>query len=423
MLSHINELRPDPANRRKRTPRNVGMIVDALQKVGAARSIVIDETGEILAGNVVIEAAAEAGMTKVQVVDADGSTIVAVRRSGLSPEQKRALAIYDNRTAELAEWDVEQLAADLKNGEDLTAFFYDEELAKILGPAGVKAGLTDPDEVPPERPTSIVLGDLFELGAHRLLCGDSTSRADMARLIGTARATLLFTSPPYADARDYGGGDLTPAHLAQFLAIWDADLYAVNLGIIRKDGAVVRYWDAYIDAAEASGKKLLSWNVWDRGNALTVAQHTAMFPVEHEFIFAFGVQRRDLVPTVPNVRAGHRTGMSNRQKDGTLKTVLPKVIRKSRAIGTVSRVEPHRGTDIGHPAVFPVALPAEYIASVDGDIADPFLGSGTTLMAAEQMGRTCYGAELEPRYCQVIIDRWEAFTGQKAQKVGEAIRA
>src|SRR6476661_2237868 len=114
---HLKDLVPDPQNRRKRTPRNVGMIVEALHQVGAARSIVIDEAGEILAGNGVVEAAAEAGMTKLHVVDADGTTIVAVRRSGLTPAQKRALAIYDNRAAELAEWDTEQLAADLKNGE------------------------------------------------------------------------------------------------------------------------------------------------------------------------------------------------------------------------------------------------------------------------------------------------------------------
>ncbi len=130
--SHIKDLRPDPKNRRKHTPRNVGMIVDALHKVGAGRSIVIDEKNEVLAGNATLEAAAEAGITKVRVVDADGSTIVAVRRKGLSEKQKRDLALYDNRAAELAEWDVEQLKADLEAGEDLSAFFRDEEAAKLL---------------------------------------------------------------------------------------------------------------------------------------------------------------------------------------------------------------------------------------------------------------------------------------------------
>jgi len=141
-IRHLRDLIPDPKNRRKRTARNVGMIVEALQKVGASRSIVIDEDNEILAGNGVAEAAAEAGITKVQVVDADGETIIAVRRSGLTSKQKRDLAIYDNRTAELAEWDTAQLAADLAAGEDLSAFFFEDELHKLavttpnFGPVG-----------------------------------------------------------------------------------------------------------------------------------------------------------------------------------------------------------------------------------------------------------------------------------------------
>src|SRR5688572_20032022 len=103
-MNHIKDLQPDPRNRRKHNPRNIGMLVEALQKVGAARSIVIDEAGEVLAGNGVLEAAGEAGLTKLQIIEADGETIIAVRRTGLSDAQKRELAIYDNRTAELAEW-------------------------------------------------------------------------------------------------------------------------------------------------------------------------------------------------------------------------------------------------------------------------------------------------------------------------------
>jgi ParB family chromosome partitioning protein len=142
MLNHIKDLRPDPANRRSHNPRNVGMIVDALHQVGAARSIVIDEDNVVQAGNGVVEAAAEAGITKVQVVDADGSTLVAVRRSGLTPEQKRALALFDNRTGELAEWNAEQLHADQVSGLSLQPWFSEQEAATIL------ARLTDPNFQP-----------------------------------------------------------------------------------------------------------------------------------------------------------------------------------------------------------------------------------------------------------------------------------
>src|SRR5262245_13185664 len=108
----VADLKPDATNRRARTTRGERMLVESLEQLGPARSIVIDEDNQVLAGNGVIEAAAHAGITKLQVVDSDGQTLVAVRRTGLTPDEKRALAIYDNRTSELAEWVPEQLAQD-----------------------------------------------------------------------------------------------------------------------------------------------------------------------------------------------------------------------------------------------------------------------------------------------------------------------
>jgi hypothetical protein len=133
---HIKDLISDPNNRRKHTPRNVGMIVDSLHKVGSGRSIVIDERNEILAGNATIEAAGEAGITKVKVVEADGDEIVAVKRTGLTDAQKRDLAIYDNRTGELADWNIDQLIDDANKGLDLGSFFSEDELDEMLGKHG-----------------------------------------------------------------------------------------------------------------------------------------------------------------------------------------------------------------------------------------------------------------------------------------------
>jgi len=130
--THVKDLIPDPKNRRKHTPRNVGMIVDALHKVGAGRSIVIDENDVVLAGNATLEAAGEAGITDLKVVEAKGSELVAVRRTGLSAAQKRDLALYDNRTGELAEWNVDQLLKDAEDGLDLASFFYETELEDVL---------------------------------------------------------------------------------------------------------------------------------------------------------------------------------------------------------------------------------------------------------------------------------------------------
>jgi ParB-like chromosome segregation protein Spo0J len=110
VIEHLSDLHQDPKNARAHNPRNVGMIVDALREVGAARSGVIDEEGRILAGNATWEALAEAGIERVKVVEADGEEWVVVKRSGLTEEQKRRLALFDNRAAELAEWDIEVLA-------------------------------------------------------------------------------------------------------------------------------------------------------------------------------------------------------------------------------------------------------------------------------------------------------------------------
>ena len=129
----LDALTRDPQKRRRHTARNVEMLTAALRSVGAARSIVIDEHGEVLAGNGVLDAAKAAGISRVQIVDADGSTIIAVRRAGLTPMQKRDLALYDNRTSELAVWDLDRLAADVEDGLSLDVFFTDDEQRALFG--------------------------------------------------------------------------------------------------------------------------------------------------------------------------------------------------------------------------------------------------------------------------------------------------
>ncbi len=146
----ISDLKPDPENARTHTPRNVGLIVDALHEVGAARSIVIDEDDRVLAGTGTVEAAAEAGISKVQVVDADGDTLIAVRRRNLTPAQKRRLALFDNRTTDLSAFDVDQLRQDADAGR-LDGLFTQDELNALFAqdvPARVD-GLTV------DRPTDV----------------------------------------------------------------------------------------------------------------------------------------------------------------------------------------------------------------------------------------------------------------------------
>lgn len=131
--AHLRDLTPDRDNRRTHNPRNVGMIVESLHRVGAGRPIVIDEDAVILCGNATVEAAAEAGIEQVRIIEASGHELIAVRRRGLTPEQKRHLALSDNRAAELATWNLDQLRADADSGLDLASFFQPVELADLLG--------------------------------------------------------------------------------------------------------------------------------------------------------------------------------------------------------------------------------------------------------------------------------------------------
>jgi DNA modification methylase len=414
-VDHIRDLVSDPKNRRKHNPRNIGMIVDALQKVGAARSIVIDEQNEVLAGNGVLEAAAEAGLTKVRVVDVDGSTIVAVRRTGLSAKQKRDLAIYDNRAAELAEWDIEQLRDDLANGEDLSAFFQPDELSALLATVvEPHVGKTDPDAVPAERATDIKPGDLFELGRHRLLCGDCTDPVMVERLMNGARAGLMNTDPPYGI--DFDNASLGPTRkkykaiandkqdtgeaLQRFLESAFGVAKLVALG----ETAAWYLWHAQLTqgyfaaaaaaAAAAANLVLHRQIIWVKPRLIL---GRGQYHWKHELCFMGWVD-------------GHQCpdyGLGNGERTQT-------------TVWEVAGVTQAERDDFNHASPKPVELfKIPIVKHLRGGEAcyEPFAGSGPQFIAAEQHDVACYGLELEPRFCQVIIDRWEAFTGQKAKKV------
>jgi DNA modification methylase len=428
MIDHISQLTSDPRNARRHTPRNVGTIVDALNEVGAARSIVIDENGIILAGNATIDAAAQAGIERVQVVDADGETIIAVRRTGLTDKQKKRLALFDNRAAELAEWELPVL---LEEPDLLAGMFRDDEIAALLAsldePQVAGDGGDEFDSAPADGPTRTSYGELWRIGDHRLLVGDSTKADDVARLMGGERASACFTSPPYADQREYNGqADLSPQHLAGFIGAVTpyCELLAVNLGISRKDGEINTYWDEYISAARECGLKFLSWNIWDRsGFAYTVGQITAMFTIDHEWILVFGRERQSLNKTVKNKHGGEVQAGTNREADGSTRRFHAGATASHRQLGTVIRCDIARGDkgDIDHPASFPVALPEQYIEALTGrgdTVYDPFLGSGTTLIAAHRTGRKCYGMEIEPKYADVILRRAEAEGISPIERVG-----
>jgi DNA modification methylase len=341
-------------------------------------------------------------------------------------EGDKVLATLDPLAA-MAESDAAKLDAILREVDTGSP-----ELQQMLSDLAEEVGLYQDeakeiveDEIP-EPPVDPITkpGDLWILGEHRLLCGDSTKAEDVEQLMAGANIDILFTSPPYSDQRSYdGNSDLSPEKLSAFITQSQpyADLVCVNLGMKRDSGVVVRYWDDYISAAESCGLGLLSWNVWDRsGFGYTIGQATAMFTIDHEFVFVFGREPRTLNKTVPNKTAGRKTEGTRRQADGST-TPAESTTSKLRQLGTVFRcdVVKSRDKDLDkHPAMFPVAFPAAYIAaccSDGGNVYEPFCGSGTTLIAAEQLGRKCYGMEISPAYCDVIVKRWETLTGKQAE--------
>jgi DNA modification methylase len=416
----VDSLSQDPANVRKHDKRNLDAIRASLARFGQVKPIVVAEDGvTVIAGNGMLMAAQSLGWKNIAAVT-----------TGLGGSEATAFAIADNRIAELSDWDDDALSKVLDSlPEDLqeVAGFSDEELAELLN---INAGDLHEDEVPsvPKDPIT-KRGDLILLGDHRLLCGDSTNGDDVARLMDGEKAGVCFTSPPYAQQRDYGEAkelvqdwDALMQGVFANLPMADDGQVLVNLGLIHKDGEWVPYWDGWIEWMREQGWKRFGWYVWDQLTGLPGHWNGRLGP-SFEFVFHFvtnGVQ--------PNkVKVNKTAGQLNTSKSalkGGRKSSGP----SSKAFVTASHGVPdsvirqprHCGkTD--HPAVFSTQFANEVISYWGGIEYDPFCGSGTTLIAAEQLNRRCYGMEISPAYCDVIVQRWEGLTGKTAERVSLSV--
>jgi DNA modification methylase len=372
---------PDARNANKGTARGAAMIAGSLEKYGAGRSILIDRKGRIIAGNKTAEQAGAAGMEDVIVVRTDGRQLVAVQRTDLDLEddpRAKELAIADNRAAQVSlEWDAQVLEA-MAGEIDLGAFWNEEELAELLQPAATElAG--DEDEVP-EPPAEPVtkLGDLYELGGHRLLCGDATDAAALERLMGGEKADMVFTDPPYGiDYRDTKGkhrkiaGDQTPEDAVSLLALLLTNTCPMFICCNWRSYSA---FEAAMIAAEREPKACI---VWDKKVRVP---NLDKFYKQHEFIVYYG-------------------------PFGGQKTVDGDVWRCDREVSSE------------HPTAKPIELVSRalnYASMPKQVVLDLFGGSGSTLIACEKTGRRCRMMELDPRYCDVIVSRWELATGKKA---------
>ena len=348
--------------------------------------IEIDENGVILSGHTRLLALQELGYTETEVV----------RISGLDEDQKRKYRILANKTNEIADWDFNKLAEEL-DGLDFDGFdfgFDSLERLEIQENENQKITEDDYEEELPEEPKA-KRGDIYQLGRHRLMCGDSTSVEDIKKLVDGAVIDLWITDPPYnveyvgktKDALTIQNDSMDDSSFRQFLR----DAYTAADAVM-KPGAVFYIWHADSDGYNFRGAcKDVDWQVrecliWAK-NCMVLGRQDYQW--QHE-------------PCL----YGWKSGASHFWNSDRKQTTLLEFKKPARA-------------DI-HPTMKPIALFDYQIknSSKPGEnVLDSFNGSGTTIMACEQNGRNAFAVEIDPRYVDATINRWEQFTGQKAVKL------
>jgi DNA modification methylase len=430
-----SQLQPNPKNWRTHPEGQQNALRGILAEVGIAGAVLARETPEgglmLIDGHLRAETLGNADVP-VLVLDVNEA------------EADKLLATIDPLGA-MAEADADKLRELLEEVETASEALADM-FTELAEEAGILDGLNDAEIIEDEIPDPLAdpitkPGDLWLLGDHRLLCGDSTKAEDVERLMAGAHADLCFTSPPYGQQRDYteegkakvSDWDGLMRGVFGNLPMADAGQVLVNLGLIHRGGEWLPYWDGWIEWMRAQGWRRFGWYVWDQGSGLPGDWNGRLAP-SHEFVFHFnkdGVRPDKWFECDPsNVAIGKRATekrkagkdvTSMRDKDGTVKPVSSTERNSHKIPDSVIRISRCATIDMArqnHPATFPIQLPAFAIRSWPGTVYEPFCGSGTTLIAAEQLGRKCYGMEISPQYCDVIVKRWETLTGRQAERRG-----
>ena len=389
----IAELIPFARNSRTHSDEQVAQIAASIREFGWTNPILIDGANGIIAGHGRLAAARKLGLNAVPVIVLDH----------LTDAQKRALVIADNKLALNAGWDMDLLSSELaglgEEGFDLSLLgFNEDELAKLLEPEAVD-GLTDEDAVPdvPEQPKT-VLGDVWVLGNHRLMCGDSTSIDAVEKLMDGVKADMVFTDPPYNIGSENKGiaRDVSKAHSDLMSADWDKDFQIepplnCALAVMAKDCAV------YVCTSHHLAGRIWSWmKEWADHYSYCVWSKPDPMPSLTKRHWTWDTE---LIPYA--TRGKHIFNAENGQHSPS-----------------TWRINKQQGSEkTGHPTQKPVAVPLHAIEKSSRNnqiILDLFGGSGSTLIACEKTNRDCRMMELDPKYCDVIIKRWQDFTGQEA---------
>lgn len=399
-VKSVDELIPYARNSRTHSEKQVLQIASSIREFGFNNPVLIDQDGGIIAGHGRVLAARKIGINEVPTIEL----------SHLTETQKKAYVIADNKIALNAGWDEEMLKLELEELRladfdiDLTGFT-DEEFNLLMDePEAQKEGLTDDDEVPAVVDNPITKpGDIWILGNHRVMCGDSTSLDDVEKLMAGGRAEICFTSPPYnAGSLNIDGNNRTQKKYNifddnqseddyfQFLVdnincmIACSDEIFYNIGLVQNNKRVIfklvdRFGDIFKDVI-----------YWKKNTAAPHIQDGVINNLV-EFIICFGDGKRKFIN--PQFSQGSYWN----------------VIEGSNASG-------NEYSNI-HKATFPLYLPENIIKNFtnkNATVIDCFGGTGTTLIACEKNNRVSMSMELDPRYCDVIVKRWQDFTGGDA---------
>jgi DNA modification methylase len=418
----IEELKPDPANPRRHSKKQIRQIADSIKTFGFNVPVLVDADLNVKAGHGRLLACRELGWTELPTLCLDH----------LTPAQARAFMIADNRLAEIAVWDDRLLAQQFKDlsllgldfSLELTGFEMGEidlRIASLDDPPETDA---DPADVVPDVATSPPLskiGDTWSLGRHRILCGNALDATAYAALMGEEKAAMVFIDPPYNVPIDGHASGLGAVHHRPFpMASGEMDRAEFtaflakafqNLAAFSVDGAVHficmdwRHVEELLAAGREVYGELKNLCVWVKDNA----GMGSLYRSQHELVFVFkhGLQ-------------GHRNnvqlGQFGRNRSNIWRYPGANSFARCGEEGNLSAL---------HPTVKPVAMVADAIldCSARGDIVlDAFLGSGTTVIAAERTGRHCYGLELDPAYVDTIVRRWQALTGRSARDASSGRR-
>jgi len=425
----IIELKPAEYNPRQATEKDVHDLNASLEKFNLADPIIINKNNTVIGGHFRLRILQQRGVTEVDVRVPDRE---------LNPEEERQLNLRLNKNN--GQWDFDALAN------------FDEEMLKDCGFDPVELDrifqldlgkAEKADNAPALRSTEIKLGDIFQLGRHRLMCADATKRQDIEALLAGARCQMVFTDPPY-NVNYKGGSALIEAEQREGIEN-DSMERPAFLEFLHKacqeiievtDGAIYicmgsSEMDTLKQAFEAAGGKWSNTIIWVK-NTFTLSRSDYQHQYEPilygwpKGIKHYFIDRRDLGNVwedLKEIKTEFKDGYTTISFQGFKVRIKGEVkegeVSRGKAKSNIWRYNKPSKSEL-HPTMKPVAMICEAIRNSslrEQIVLDPFLGSGSTLMACELENRTCYGIELDPQHVQCAIDRWEEYTGQKAQKL------